>query len=78
MKTWIISKLPRRFIRACLIRAWAEYEPKEVWEVHADALMWRIFEQWDEKSLKLSGSTPIVHGGGDQPKMRKNRRKPVH
>lgn len=44
---WItVSRFPRWLVMACLVRAWAEFEPKYNWEQPETAQMWRIYEEW--------------------------------
>ena len=42
----LVSWLPRWLIEACLVRAWAEFEPTYDWERSETASMWRVYEEW--------------------------------
>lgn len=46
MWMWIASKLPRRLVYWCLVRAWAEFDPQNEWQAAADAMMWEVLDAW--------------------------------
>lgn len=51
--SWFLSKIPKRIVTWCLIRALAEWEPEHTWEDRGNVAFWAVLEFWVRRTRTM-------------------------